>query len=83
MPVQRRARDRDGSIIQPMTLANMRENGLRRIRPAKPASMKRCSRRPFAGGAITAETVEGSLGPLTGQIGIDPQDPIEGMLSAQ
>jgi hypothetical protein len=29
--VQRRARDRDGSIIQPMTLANMRENGLRRI----------------------------------------------------
>jgi hypothetical protein len=28
MPVQRRARDRDGSIIQPMTLANMRENGV-------------------------------------------------------
>ena len=31
MPVQRRARDRDGSIIQPMTLANMRENGVRSI----------------------------------------------------
>jgi hypothetical protein len=29
MPLQRRARDRDGSIIQPMTLANMRENGVR------------------------------------------------------
>jgi hypothetical protein len=32
---------------------------------------------------MTAATVEGSLGALTGQIGIDPQDPIEGMLSAQ
>jgi hypothetical protein len=31
VPVQRRARDRDGSIIQPMTLANMRENGVRSI----------------------------------------------------
>ena len=31
MPVQRRARDRDGSIIQPMTLANMREHGVRSI----------------------------------------------------
>jgi hypothetical protein len=31
MPVQRRARDRDGSIIEPMTLANMRENGVRSI----------------------------------------------------
>jgi hypothetical protein len=31
MPVQRRARDRDGSIIPPMSLANMRENGVRRI----------------------------------------------------
>jgi hypothetical protein len=29
--VQRRARDRDGSIIHPMTLANMRENGVRSI----------------------------------------------------
>jgi hypothetical protein len=28
MPVQRRARDRDGSIVEPMTLANMRENGV-------------------------------------------------------
>jgi hypothetical protein len=28
---QRRARDRDGSIIQLMTLANMRENGIRSI----------------------------------------------------
>jgi hypothetical protein len=28
MPLQRRARDRNGSIIQPMTLANMRENGV-------------------------------------------------------
>src|SRR5215203_1080025 len=32
---------------------------------------------------MTAATVEGSLGALTGQIGIDPQDPVEGMLSAQ
>ena len=32
---------------------------------------------------MTAATVEGSLGSLTGQIGIDPQDPVEGMLSAQ
>jgi hypothetical protein len=28
MQVQRRARDRDGSIIPPITLANMRENGV-------------------------------------------------------
>jgi hypothetical protein len=32
---------------------------------------------------MTAATVEGSLGALTGQIGIDPQDPVESMLSAQ
>jgi hypothetical protein len=32
---------------------------------------------------MTAAAVEGSLGALTGQIGIDPQDPVEGMLSAQ
>src|SRR5215204_3889394 len=38
---------------------------------------------PEAGGLMTAATVEGSLGALTGQIGIDPQDPVEGMLSAQ
>ena len=31
MPVKRRARDRDGSIIEPMTLPNMRENGVRSI----------------------------------------------------
>src|SRR5215203_1137107 len=35
-----------------------------------------------ARGSMTA-TVEGSLGALTGQIGIDPRDPVEGMLSAQ
>ena len=28
MAISRRARDRDGSIIEPMTLANMRENGV-------------------------------------------------------
>src|SRR5829696_7661526 len=28
MPVSRRARDRDGKIIDPMTLANMRNNGV-------------------------------------------------------
>jgi hypothetical protein len=38
---------------------------------------------PEARGSMTAATVEGSLGALTGQIGIDPQDPVEGMLSAQ
>ena len=38
---------------------------------------------PEAHGSMTAATVEGSLGALTGQIGIDPQDPVEGMLSAQ
>src|ERR687898_2185010 len=38
---------------------------------------------PEARGSITAAIVEGSLGALTGQIGIDPQDPVEGMLSAQ
>src|SRR5215203_936661 len=32
---------------------------------------------------MTPATVEGSLGSLTGQIGIDPEDPVEGMLSAQ
>jgi len=31
---------------------------------------------------MTAATVEGSLGALTGQIGIDPQAPVEGLLSA-
>src|ERR671912_2639392 len=38
---------------------------------------------PEARGSMTAATVEGSLGPLTGEIGIDPQDPVEGMLGAQ
>src|SRR5215213_656456 len=38
---------------------------------------------PEACGSMTATTVEGSLGALSGQIGIDPQDPVEGMLSAQ
>src|SRR3954447_25149139 len=38
---------------------------------------------PEARGSMTAATVEGSLGALTGRIGIDPQDPVEGMLSAQ
>src|SRR5215208_3778323 len=38
---------------------------------------------PEARGSMTAATVEGSLGALSGQIGIDPQDPVEGMLSAQ
>src|ERR671913_1627650 len=38
---------------------------------------------PEARGSMTAATIEGSLGALTGQIGIDPQDPVEGMLSAQ
>src|SRR5918994_3345347 len=38
---------------------------------------------PEARGSITPATLEGSLGALTGQIGIDPQDPVEGMLSAQ
>src|ERR671910_3057410 len=38
---------------------------------------------PEARGSMTAATVEGSLGALTGQIGIDTQDPVEGMLSAQ
>src|SRR5215204_5847670 len=38
---------------------------------------------PEAHGSMTAATVKGSLGALTGQIGIDPQDPVEGMLSAQ
>jgi hypothetical protein len=28
MTISRRARDRDGKIIEPMTLANMRENGV-------------------------------------------------------
>ncbi len=28
MAISRRARDRDGKIIEPMTLANMRENGV-------------------------------------------------------
>jgi len=32
---------------------------------------------------ITAATIERSVGALGGQIGIDPQDPVEGMLSAQ
>src|SRR5215218_152985 len=38
---------------------------------------------PEARGSMTAATVEGSLGALSGQIGIAPQDPVEGMLSAQ
>src|SRR3954451_5096291 len=38
---------------------------------------------PEARGSMTAATVERTLGALTGQIGIDPQDPVEGMLSAQ
>src|SRR5215211_967143 len=38
---------------------------------------------PEARGSMTAATVEGSLGALTGQIGIDQQDPVEGKLSAQ
>src|SRR3954469_12498827 len=38
---------------------------------------------PEARGSMTAAAVEGALGALTGQIGIDPQDPVEGMLSAQ
>src|SRR5215203_7234850 len=38
---------------------------------------------PEARGSMTATTIEGSLGALTGQIGIEPQDPVEGMLSAQ
>src|SRR5215204_3266624 len=33
---------------------------------------------PEARGSMTAATVEGALGALTGQIGIDPQDPVEG-----
>ena len=31
MPISRRARDREGKIIEPMTLANMRDNGVRSI----------------------------------------------------
>ena len=31
MAISRRARDRDGKIIEPMTLANMRENGVRSV----------------------------------------------------
>jgi hypothetical protein len=31
MPMQRRARDHDGRPVEPMTLANMRENGVRSI----------------------------------------------------
>jgi hypothetical protein len=31
MAVSRRARDRDGKIIEPMTLANMRENGVHSV----------------------------------------------------
>jgi len=31
MAIQRRARDQDGQIIRPMTLANMREQGVRSI----------------------------------------------------
>ena len=38
---------------------------------------------PEAGGLITAATIERSVGALTGQIGIDPRDPVEGMLGAQ
>src|SRR3954468_13053647 len=38
---------------------------------------------PEAGGLITAATIERSVGAMTGQIGIDPRDPVEGMLGAQ
>jgi len=31
VPISRRARDRDGKIIEPMTLANMRENGVHSV----------------------------------------------------
>jgi hypothetical protein len=31
MPVQRRARDHDGRMVEPMTLANMRAQGVRSI----------------------------------------------------
>jgi hypothetical protein len=31
MAISRRSRDRDGNLIEPMTLANMRENGVRSV----------------------------------------------------
>ena len=31
MAISRRARDRDGKVIEPMTLANMRENGVHSV----------------------------------------------------
>ena len=34
MAISRRARERDGKVIEPMTLANMRENGVHSAPPA-------------------------------------------------
>jgi hypothetical protein len=44
MRVQRRARDRDGTELKPMSLANMRQNGARSVKSsAAPAITKRRS----------------------------------------